>query len=97
MKSVFLSAALVSLGLVFAQGSFGEAPAVKAGDTIQQVLEAQKGKKVTIRLGAGDELTGKVTVVTKELLHLSGLTGRDFFDAVIEVSKIQVVIVRAKE
>lgn len=97
MKRGFLSAALVSLGLVCAPGSFAEAPAVKAGDTLQQVLEAQVGKKVTIRLGGGDELTGKVAAVTKDLLHLSGLTGRDFFDAVIDVSKIQAVVVRAKE
>lgn len=71
--------------------------AVKEGDTIQKILEGRKGKRVTLRLQGGEEITGKVRTVTKELVHLGELSGRDFFDAVVEVNRISALIVRAKE
>lgn len=97
MKRAFRVIVLVALGLAWAPASFSEGPAVKAGDSIQKVLEGQQGKKVTVRLLAGEELTGKVKTVTNELLHLSGLTGREYFDAVIDVNRVQAVIVRVHE
>lgn len=84
--------------------SLGKAPvvraeefAVKAGDTIQKLLEERKGKRVTLRFQGNEELTGKVRTVTKELVQLGELSGREFFDAVVEVSRISAVIVRVKE
>ncbi|MBI5445550.1 MAG: hypothetical protein HY900_30590 [Deltaproteobacteria bacterium] len=97
MKRALRAIVLVALGLAWASASFGEAPVVKAGDSIQKVLEGHQGKKVTVRLLAGEELTGKVKTVTNELLHLSGLTGREYFDAVVDVNRVQAVIVRVHE
>jgi len=71
--------------------------AVKPGDTIQKLLEERKGKRVTLRLQGNEELTGKVRTVTNELVQLGELSGREFFDAVVEVNKISAVIVRIKE
>ncbi|MDD2735077.1 MAG: hypothetical protein PHF56_14130 [Desulfuromonadaceae bacterium] len=70
---------------------------VKPGDTIQKLLEDQKGKRVTLRLQGNEELAGKVRKVTNELVQLGELSGREFFDAVVEVSRISAVIVRVKE
>jgi hypothetical protein len=71
--------------------------AVKPGDSIQKVLEDRTGKRVTLRLQGNEELTGKVRAVTKELVQLGELSGREFFDAVVEISKISAVVVRVKE
>jgi hypothetical protein len=73
------------------------APVVKAGDTLQNVLEGYKGKRVTIRLQGGEELIGRVKFISKELLHLEALNSREFFDAVVDVSRIEALIVRVKE
>ena len=70
---------------------------LKPGDTIQTVLEGQKGKRVTIRLQGGEELSGKLVFVSKELVKLEELTRREFYDAIIEVSKVQAVILRARD
>jgi hypothetical protein len=70
---------------------------ITAGDTIQKVLEDRKGKRVTVRLQGNEELTGKVRVVTRELVQLGELSGREFFDAVVETSRISAVIIRVKE
>ena len=68
----------------------------KAGDTLQKVLEGQKGKKVTVRLLAGEELTGRVKNVSKELVQLGELAGKEFYDAVVDMNKVSAVIVRTK-
>ncbi len=97
MRKAFLAVVMVTLCLAWTLPSFAAGPTVKPGDTIQKTLEGQQGKRVTVRLLAGEELTGKVVTVTKELLHLSALSGREYFDAVIDVGRIQAVIVRVKE
>lgn len=71
--------------------------AIKQGDTIQKLLERQKGKRVTLRLQGGEELTGKVIAITKELVHLEELMRREYFDAVVEIDKVEALIVRTKE
>lgn len=71
--------------------------AVKPGDTIQKLLEGYKGKRVTVRLHSGEELTGKVKDITRELVHLEELSKREYFDAVVDVSKVEALILRVKE
>ena len=93
IMALFVAALLVAGTTVV----FAEAPVLKAGDTLNSVLEGYKGKRVTIRLQGGEELTGRVKFISKELLHLEGLNGREFFDAVVDVSRIEALIVRVKE
>ena len=69
---------------------------VAAGTTIESILVAQQGKKVTLKLGPNDELSGTVKVVTKDVVLLSELTGREFFDAVVDLKSVKAVIVRAR-
>jgi len=88
---------VVALQVTAATAVYAEAPVVKAGDTLNSVLEGYKGKRVTIRLQGGEELTGRVKFISKELLHLEALNGREFFDAVVDVSRIEALIVRVKE
>ena len=95
VRQIVMLLLLVCLGTV--SDVRAEVIAIKAGDTIQKVLEDRTGKRVTLRLQGGEELTGKVRTVTKELVHLGELSGREFFDAVLEVSRISAVIVRTRE
>ena len=69
---------------------------VTAGDSIQSVLAARKGKPVTLRLSGGQELTGTLREVTPRLAVLGGLSGREFFDAAVPIERIEAVIVRNK-
>ena len=88
---------VVALQATAATTVYAEAPVVKAGDTLNSVLEGYKGKRVTIRLQGGEELTGRVKFISKELLHLEALNNREFFDAVVDLSRIEALIVRVKE
>jgi hypothetical protein len=71
--------------------------AITANDSVQTVLAAQKGKRVTVRLSGGQELTGTVREATAKLVVLGGLTGREFFDAAVPLEKIEAVLVRTKQ
>ena len=65
-------------------------------DSVQSLLTAQRGKTVTVRTSGGQELTGKVRDANPRMVVLSGLSGREFFDAAIPLEKIEAVLVRTK-
>lgn len=84
------------VALPFAQRAGAQALNVAADDTIEKLLVAQKGKRVTLKLGPSDELTGVVKNVTPNVVHLSELAGREFFDAAIDLKQVKAVIVRTR-
>ena len=65
-------------------------------DTVQSIVSAQKGKRVTLRMRSGQELTGTLRQSTDRLVVIGELTGREFFDAVVPIDAIEAVIVRTK-
>jgi hypothetical protein len=66
-------------------------------DTFESLIKGQTGKRLTLKLRSGQEISGQVVVVTGRLVHLKALTGREFFDAVIPVDAIEAVLVRTKD
>ncbi len=63
---------------------------------IKEILTEYVGKRVAIRLEAGEELEGTVMAVGDHLVHLSKLSKRDFYDAVIRIDKIAGIIIRVR-
>ena len=70
---------------------------VGANDTVQAVLAAQKGSRVTVRLRSGQEITGMVREVGSRVVQLGAVSGKDFFDAVIPLEAVDAVFVRTRE
>ena len=93
--AVALLVAAVSLpvGVLYAQQEKLE---VGDADTVKVVLERQMGKRVAVVLSTGQEMNGVVSKVTRDVLHLSELTGREFFDAVIPLDRISAVVIRVR-
>lgn len=69
---------------------------VAAGDTAHAVVAAQKGKRITLRLASGQELSGIVREATDKLVVLGEVSGREFFDAVVPVGAIEAVLIRTR-
>jgi hypothetical protein len=92
-------ASIALLGLMLAAAPVGLAQELRVGanDTVQTVLAAQKGKRVTVRVRSGQELTGTVRDVSGRLVHIGAVSGREFFDAVVPLESIDAVLVRTKE
>jgi hypothetical protein len=91
------TAAVLALGLMVPCGTYAEeALSVARGDSVRDVLTRQVGKIITVRLRAGEEISGKVQTVGEHVVHLAQLAGRDFYDAAIRVDAIDAVLVRAR-
>lgn len=70
---------------------------VAPNDSITSIVAAQKGKRVTLRLRSGQELTGLLRQSTDRLVVVGELTGKEFFDAVVPMEAIEAVIIRTKQ
>ncbi len=89
--------AIAALGILTAlacSNATAQELAVSQSDTVQTVTAAQKGKRITLRLRSGQELTGTVKEATPRLVVLAGIQGREFFDAAVPVEMIEAVLVR---
>ena len=92
--SVFI---VLSFVVFISVAANAESLAITKSDSIETVLKRYTDKRVTVKLTSGEELSGKVIIVTGKLLHLSELSGREFFDAAISVSDVSTVIVRVRD
>ena len=101
MKKILLSV-LISAALPLSTWS----PAVLAQEAaftlnasaeMKDILSENVGKRVAIRLASGEEIEGTVTTVGKTLVHISRLTGKDFYDAVVSIDRIAAVRIKARD
>ncbi len=66
-------------------------------DSMAAVLKRLEGKPVRLRLaGSNEEVIGKLQKVGKELAHLSDLSGREFFDAIVRIDQVAAVAVQVR-
>src|SRR5688572_29872928 len=69
---------------------------LKDGDSLKSVLERHVGKRVSLVMAAGPELTGVVVKVSANVVHLGELGGREFFDAAVTLDRIHAVVIRVR-
>jgi hypothetical protein len=69
---------------------------LQPSDTIISILQRNTGQVVELRMKSGEKISGKVEKVGDKLVHLSQLTGAEFFDAAVDTSDVAAVIVRTK-
>ena len=89
--------AAIAFSALLSPAAFAQDVTITANDTAQSVLAAQKGKRVTVRLHSGQELTGMVREATARLVVLAGLSGREFFDAVVPLDAVEAVLIRNRQ
>ena len=101
MKKSYLLLAMVLL-LMFAVAPAGVWAAdeaafkLKPSDTMRDVISEYSGKVLALRLESGEEIEGTVTIVGNGLVHISKLTGKEFYDAVVSIDKISAVRMRTR-
>jgi len=94
-----LVSTLVSLFLAVGSGIAVANDTVKVGsnDSVRTVLSKYVGKRVGLRMKDGGELTGLVRSIGSHTVHLGALRERDFFDAVVDLSEVNAVIIRVRD
>jgi hypothetical protein len=80
-------------GNLFAQGKID----LQTSDTILGVLQKNIGQVVELRMKSGEKIAGKLEKVGDKLVHLSALTGAEFFDAAVDAGDVSAVVVRTKK
>ena len=78
---------------VFAQGKID----LQTSDTILGVLQKNIGQVVELRMKSGEKIAGKLEKVGDKLVHLSALTGAEFYDAAVDAGDVSAVVVRTKK
>jgi hypothetical protein len=81
---------------LFASSALAQEVSVGPNDTTQSVLTAQKGKRVTLRLRSGQEMSGIVRDATPKLVVIGAVAGREFFDGVVPLEAVEAVLIRTK-
>jgi len=93
MKHLLLLVTIVAVSAscsVFAQ----EKTALQANATVASLLAGSAGKSVELHLRSGEKMGGKIAQVTDNVVHLSNLTGAEYFDAFVDVKDVSAVVVR---
>jgi hypothetical protein len=93
MKHFLLLVGIFAVGAhcsVFAQ----EKTPLQANATVASLLAGSAGKTVELHLRSGEKMGGKIAQVTDNVVHLSGLTGAEFFDAFVDVKDVSAGVVR---
>ena len=90
-----LLAVLFALGCsnLFAQGKID----LQTSDTILGLLQKNIGQVVELRMKSGEKIAGKIEKVGDKLVHLSQLTGAEFYDAAVDAGDISAVVIRTKK
>ncbi len=97
---------ILCVAMLVVSGSAVQAPNVFADEqkyelklaaaTVKDVLSENINKKVIVRMDTGDTLEGTVSKVGDSLVHISKISGRDFYDAVVRMDKISAVLFKVR-
>jgi hypothetical protein len=64
--------------------------------TVLTILQGSTGQTVDLHLRSGEKMGGKVERATEKVVHLSQLTGAEYFEAFVDPKDISAVVIRAK-
>jgi len=79
---------------LFAQGGKID---LQTSDTILGILQKNIGQVVELRMKSGEKIAGKLEKVGDKLVHISQLTGAEFYDAAVDAADVSAVVVRTKK
>jgi small nuclear ribonucleoprotein (snRNP)-like protein len=54
-------------------------------------LKTHVGKRVTLYLSSGIQITGKVKALSQHVVHMEKISNRDFMDALIQIESIEAI------
>jgi hypothetical protein len=71
-----------------------EKAALQPNASVFSLLQDNAGKSVELHLRSGEKMGCKIAQVTDNIVHLSNVTGAEYFDAFVDVKDISEVVVR---
>ena len=97
MKRYSLFVGMIITAVICASSFAQEKASLQPNATIVSLLQGSAGKGVELHLRSGEKIGGKVAQITDNIVHLSNLTGAEYFDGFVDVKDISAVVVRSRE
>jgi hypothetical protein len=94
MKRCSLIFAIIISAVICASSFAQDKASLQPNATVVSLLQGSAGKSVELHLRSGEKMGGKIAQVTDNIVHLSNLTGAEYFDAFVDVKDISAVVVR---
>ena len=94
MKPYSLLLVLIITLLVCASSFAQDKTSLQSNANVAGILQGSTGKSVELHLRSGEKMGGKVAQVTDNVVHLSNLTGAEYFDAFVDMKDVSAVVVR---
>jgi len=94
MKLYSLLLVMIITSGVCASSVAQDKTALQSNASIAGILQGNTGKSVELHLRSGEKMGGKVAQVTDSIVHLSNLTGAEYFDAFVDTKDVSAVVVR---
>jgi len=94
MKRYSLLVAIIVTTIICASSFAQDKASLQPNATVVGLLQGSAGKSVELHLRSGEKMGGKIAQVTDNIVHLSNLTGAEYFDAFVDVKDISAVVVR---
>jgi hypothetical protein len=69
--------------------------ALQPNATILSVLQGSAGKTVELHLRSGEKIAGKIAQASDNIVHISPVTGAEYFDAFVDAKDVSAVVIRA--
>ena len=96
MKRYSLLVGMIITAITCASSFAQDKATLQPNATVVSLLQGSAGKSVELHLRSGEKMGGKIAQVTDNIVHLSNLTGAEYFDAFVDVKDISAVVVRVK-
>jgi hypothetical protein len=93
-KRYSLLVAIIVTAVICASSFAQDKTSLQPNATVVSLLAGSAGKSVELHLRSGEKMGGKIAQVTDSVVHLSNLTGAEYFDAFVDVKDISAVVVR---
>jgi hypothetical protein len=94
MKPYSLLLVIIITSVVCASSFAQDKTGLQPNASVAGILQGSTGKSVELHLRSGEKMGGKVAQVTDSIVHLSNLTGAEYFDAFVDIKDVSAVVVR---
>lgn len=92
----FMIALVISLAFVQLAVAEEKKMEINTSFSVKQILSSFTGQRVALKTDAGETIEGTVTAVGDHVVHISKISGKDFYDAVVVIDRINSVVFRAR-
>ena len=94
MKPYLFVVVMIIAAVACASSFAQDKTSLQANASVAGILQGSVGKPVELHLRSGEKMGGKVAQVTDSIVHLSNLTGAEYFDAFVDMKDVSAVVVR---